>query len=250
MCSKEFIFTCTSRAVFLTHAIIAVFAMRAAWRLTASHPDYVALWDPYPYRLVLYIQMCQIGDGSSIDGDASSGSYHITGASCSNPSFVLHLVSVSSCFSIFALVAYVIAHPLVTCRMGRGGLQDFFKGMLAGLGLLGALLHFLSGWGLIAVGYFVNSFYEAQTTGIQAASWSQAASVVLPTDLWPLFVGGGLMMLSSVLIIVEAVLLICNARKELESKPLVDNSGPTLHVTGVPGAGAIVRRQSQPSDGL
>ena len=150
----------STRLSYVLFALFTILAMQAAMSLAGSGDD-MAEWDGE--HLTLNVVFCQYGAGSSFTPDDSGGGtgrYRITGTHCTNASLVLNLVAVATVLSLLALLTYSVFQHLVYFKMGRDGLQYYFKGVVSGMGFFGALLFFLTGWALLAVAWFVDSFFE------------------------------------------------------------------------------------------
>ena len=136
---------------------------------------------------------------------------------CVHPGFLLNLAFVAIVFSILVVCAFAVAAPFFVRKNQKeesgSRTAKFSRGVVAGIGVIGALLLFQSGWGLAAIANIVDAYYKttlgflnsATTVTVDGqASDANALTYVAPASTWTLYAAGFVGMIAAFLMCIEA----------------------------------------------
>ena len=137
---------------------------------------------------------------------------------CVHPGFLLNLAFVAIVFSILVVCAFAVAAPFFVRKNQKeesgSRTAKFSRGVVAGIGVIGALLLFQSGWGLAAIANIVDAYYKTTlgflnsattvTVDGQASDAANALTYVAPASTWTLYAAGFVGMIAAFLMCIEA----------------------------------------------
>ena len=141
---------------------------------------------------------------------------------CVHPGFLLNLAFVAIVFSILVVCAFAVAAPFFVRKNQKeesgSRTAKFSRGVVAGIGVIGALLLFQSGWGLAAIANIVDADYKTTLTFLNSATVTvdgqdavtddgtpaNALTYVAPASTWTLYAAGFVGMIAAFLMCIEA----------------------------------------------
>jgi hypothetical protein len=152
-CCGELSLTCivwwSLRLILLVFLAACFVCWHAAQDFMQEDPQFDLNSQTYKMPFIL----CAPGSGShqgEIDYAAGTVTYDIDAMGCVHPSFLLNLAFVAMAFSLAVSVIYSLVAPYVVYREKKDpGNTRFSRGVISGMGIVGALLLFQSGFGIV-----------------------------------------------------------------------------------------------------
>ena len=147
------------RLCFILFFVFAVIAMILVQQLSGNDSSVIltATTDGSTATITQYVSTCQLNSGYELvtRTQAPVLVLDLKGTQCTDLSFVLHLVSVACVFVFAAILLYVGTFAIAHRQQDRE--RAFAKGALMSMGAYGALMLFLAGWAIFAVGWFADA---------------------------------------------------------------------------------------------
>jgi len=215
-----------ARVLFVAFILFGAIAWNEIQKLMSTTAKLIGKSTAIPFVL------CAPGEGSKVNLDPSANNggsvsmdaeYKYDEGGCMHPAFLLNLVFVAVSFSALLICIFAVCAPYMVRRNRRNGnaKPSFSRGVVVGIGFVGALLLFQGGWAIAAVANILDAYYK-QTLAVYdlAAKGTtllpEGFSAVAAGQTWPLYTAGFVGMGAALCTLLEAGLGM--ARQPSEAK--------------------------------